>query len=252
MCDKELLVAYLYDELGGADRARMDVHLGACPACREDLAGLRGVRADLKTWAPPEPDLGFRMVHERAAPPSRGWRAWFTPALGLAAAATLVLAAAAGVANVQVHYGSDGLTVRTGWARPAPADAPSALVKQTAAASIDPATMQVIERRIADLEQFEKTAQASSGQPAAVQASASRVSDAELLKRFRTLLSQSENRQDTLLARQIQQVSFEFDRKRTDDMARVTQMGNDIYYKLASDAVQHRQIVDALRASNQK
>ena len=251
MCDKELLVAYLYDELAGADRARMDLHLRGCPECRDELAGLRGVRADLTTWAPPEPDLGFRMVHERAATPSRSWRAWFTPAFGLAAAATLVLAAAAAVANLQVQYGRDGFTIRTGWARAAAAAAVAQPVAATAASAtaIDPAALHVIEQRLADLEQFEKT---SSGQPTVVQASATRLSDAALMKRFRGLVADSENRQASLLARQIQQVSFDLDRKRANDMAKVEMQFTDVYNKTASDAVQHRQIVDMIRATSQK
>lgn len=251
MCDTELLVAYLYDELGDADRARMEGHLRGCAVCRDELAGLRGVRADLTSWAPPEPDLGLRIVRERSAPRTPGWRARFTPAIGLAAAATLVLAAAAAVANLQVHYGSDGFTVRTGWTAPA-APAQAAIVAQPASATIDPAAMQTIERRIADLEQFEKSAQASSARPAVVSASANRVSDAEMMKRFRELIAQSENREQSLLARQIQQVTFDFNRNRTNDMAKVTSYLNDIYRTTASDAVQHRQLVDMIRAVNQK
>ena len=117
MCDKEQLVSYLYDDLGDADRAAFDAHLRTCAACREELNALRGVRADLISWAPPQPDFGFRVVREpKVLPmPARAWRAWYTPAAGLAAAAVLVLAAASAIAHVEVHRGPDGMTVRTGW-----------------------------------------------------------------------------------------------------------------------------------------
>ena len=52
----------------------------------------------------------------RRSPRRPSWRAWWTPAAGLAAAAVLVLAAAASLAHVEVHRGPDGITVRTGWA----------------------------------------------------------------------------------------------------------------------------------------
>lgn len=251
MCDNELLVAYLYDELGDADRARMDAHLRGCAACRNELAGLRGVRAHLTAWAPPEPDLGFQIVRDRPAARAAGWRARFTPALGLAAAAALVLAASAAVANVQMHYGRDGLTIRTGWAAAPQTPSPAPQV-QTAAAATDPAVMQTIERRVADLERFEQTAQSSSPKRALVAASVNRMSDAELRKFVRELIAQSETREQTMLARQIQQVTFDVDRKRTNDMARVQTYINDIYSKTASDAFQHRQLVDMIRAANQK
>src|SRR5438067_772399 len=143
MCNKDDLVSYLYDDLDAAARAGFDRHLRDCADCRDELKAMRGVRADLLTWSPPEPDFAFRIVNEpraaqannepgaaqagqdrRAArggpiitPLVPSWRTWLTPAAGLAAAAVLVLAAAAGLARVEVHNGPDGWTLRTG-ARP--------------------------------------------------------------------------------------------------------------------------------------
>ena len=137
MCEKELLVAYLYDDLGDADRARFETHLRGCADCRDELKALRGVRADLVTWAPSQSDFAFRMVREPLpaeggkvvaferpvpfeTPAARSLRGWWTPAAGLAAAAVLVLAAAAALAHIDVHRGPDGITVRTGWSAFAP------------------------------------------------------------------------------------------------------------------------------------
>ena len=132
MCEeKEQLVAYLYDDLANGERTRFESHLRTCVECRDELKALRGVRADLAAWAPPEPDFGFRVVRggrdlaERDAvrppvAPLNSWRAWWTPAAGLAAAAVLVLAAAASLAHVEVHRGPDGITVRTGWSSSEP------------------------------------------------------------------------------------------------------------------------------------
>src|SRR3954468_19816245 len=118
MCDKELLVSFLYDDLGDAERAAFTAHLRQCAACREDLNALRGVRADLISWTPPQPDFGFRVVREPKVVPMtpRSWRAWYTPAAGLPPAAVLVVAAASALAHVEIHSGPDGVTVRTGWA----------------------------------------------------------------------------------------------------------------------------------------
>ena len=59
MCDKELLLGYLYDELPTSDRQAFDRHLATCADCRAEVDGLRGTRAHLTSWAPPEPDLGL-------------------------------------------------------------------------------------------------------------------------------------------------------------------------------------------------
>ena len=125
MCDKELLVSYLYDDLADGERTAFETHLRACAACQDDLNALRGVRADLISWTPPQPDFGFRVVREpKVVPmPARSWRAWYTPAAGLAAAAVLVLAAASAIAHVEIHRGPDGVTVRTGWGSAAPSSA---------------------------------------------------------------------------------------------------------------------------------
>ena len=54
----EALVTYLYDD-GDADAARamFEAHLMTCAQCSEDLAALRGVRAQLGRWNPPEPSF---------------------------------------------------------------------------------------------------------------------------------------------------------------------------------------------------
>src|SRR4030095_5484933 len=98
MCNKDDLVSYLYDDLAAPARGACERHLHACTECRDELQAMRGVRADLLTWSPPEPDFAFRIVNEpRAAqasvlrPNVPSWRAWFTPAAGFAAAAVLVL-----------------------------------------------------------------------------------------------------------------------------------------------------------------
>ncbi len=51
---RELLGAYALDQLGTADRARIDAHLAGCPACRAELADLRPVVAALADFGLPE------------------------------------------------------------------------------------------------------------------------------------------------------------------------------------------------------
>ena len=213
---------------------------------------MRGVRADLAAWAPPEPDFGFRVVRggrdasERdvirpaaAAPVS--WRAWWTPAAGLAAAAVLVLAAAASLAHIEVHRGPDGITVRTGWSTSAPpplrsggsagetaangqvaavpASATSRIREGRFSSTSDAAYVAGLERRLIALEAASRD---ESGMRNASTMSA-RAADAEIIKRVRELLAQSESRQQGELALRIAQVIRDVDAQRVADLTRIQQ-----------------------------
>lgn len=43
-CDKDALVAYLYDEVGAPERLKFENHLRECAACAAEVAALSGVR----------------------------------------------------------------------------------------------------------------------------------------------------------------------------------------------------------------
>ena len=212
MCDKELLLAYLYDELPPSDRQAFDRHLASCLDCRGEVDGLRGTRTHLMSWAPPEPDLGFQIVRSArlAETPARWWRA--SPAWGLAAAAVLTLAVSAAVANVEVRFGSDGLVVRTGWNRDATA-ATMAPVVLTAGPSAE--QLQGVEARMKDLEDRLAARQAATLVPV------SRMSDAEIARMVRQAVSESEQRQQVVLARQIIQVNRDTTNARREDIDRL-------------------------------
>lgn len=212
--NSERIVGYLYDDLDENDRRAITAHLAACEACREEIAGLEATRGQIALWSPPAPDLDLRVVRGPSGQ-SAGRRSWFLPAWGLAAAATLVLAAAAAIANIEVRYGADGLLVRTGWAQDAVASGvvPDA-VPQTTAAGAD---LAVIERRLGELEQ------AMQQGPAAAQASATPDGDAELFRRVRALIADAEQRQQRDVAMRLAQVIRDFDRQRRSDIALIQQ-----------------------------
>lgn len=217
MCDKELLLGYLYDELPPSDRQTFDRHLTSCAECREEVEGLRGTRTHLTSWAPPEPDLGFHIVRGAEVParevrPARWWR--MSPAWGLAAAALLVLAVSAAIANVEVRAGRDGIVVRTGWNRATSATGSSPAVLSTGASV---AELQRVEARMKELEGRLAARQASTLVPVSV----SRMSDAELVRFVRQAVSESEQRQNGELARRILQVNRDTEVARRADIDRL-------------------------------
>lgn len=223
MCDKELLVGYLYDEVDAAERRTMESHLLACAECRGELKDLRGTRTRLAAWAPPTPELEFQMVRAPEAAASRA-RWSISPAWGLAAAAVLVLSVASAIANVEVKYGPDGLTVRTGALRASPAQpapVPGAVSTQAIAAADDPrlrAELEAIALRIRDLEAGGNGARAVL---TSAHVPATQPPSADVLRAVRQLISESESRQEQELARRLSQVLRDVEGLRRVDLDRV-------------------------------
>ena len=222
MCNRgDLLVGYIYDEISDRDRRDVEAHLATCGDCRDEVEGLRSTRGHLALWAPPQPALGFRIVSGSAAsaPVQALPRRRFAPAFAFAAAAVIVLAVAAAIANVEVRYGTDGMTVRTGWAgsAAAPTVTPSQAEAPQAPAMTDVAAL---EARLTEIERV--FAQAGS-RPGVQNASATGMSDAELLQRVRQMLRDAEQRQETAVAQQLLQVVRDLDRQRRSDWALIQQ-----------------------------
>jgi hypothetical protein len=183
--DKATLIAYLYGEVDAAQRQAVDDHLARCSACAAEVTALGDVRSEMGLWMPPDVELDFAIVKKSNVLRPTQW--WSTvPAWAQAAAAVLVLASGAAIANVQVKSGPDGFSVSTGWRAPAtvvatpvtvqPADenwkpALVALEQQlrseikatrepdtrvVARGSVDDATVRRVEQLITDAEQRHK------------------------------------------------------------------------------------------------
>jgi hypothetical protein len=223
MCDKELLVSYLYDELQGQERQAFGAHLGTCSACSDEVEGLRGTRAHLSSWAPVEPDLSFQVVRRSEARPSRLHSASSRGAWALAAAAVLVLGAAAGMANVEVRSGSDGFVVRTGWSRGAVDADASGVRAANAAASRD--EMAAMERRLAGLETA-LAARPTGVVTTAATGDATRALEAELFQRMRQMLAESETRTQREFAQRLIAGMREVQASHTNDLITLQQTLN--------------------------
>jgi anti-sigma factor RsiW len=261
MCDKERLVSYLYDDLGDGERAAFERHLRDCGDCRGELNALRGVRADLVSWSPPQPDFGFRVVREPKVLPMRAsWRAWWTPAAGLAAAAVLVLAAASAIARVEITSGPQGFTVRTGWSSASapgtergfgetPSAARGDMLLPASTMSIDAAFVESIDRRLRALE----LASRDTGMVRAASVSArAQTSDAEIIRRVREMLAQSETKQQGELAVRIAQVLRDVDSQRVADLTQIQQGLRGIQRTVAEEAQGHRELANFILAPSKQ
>ncbi len=239
----ETLVAYLYGDIAPAERAAFESHLSACSTCRDELEELGGVRRQLSRWAPPElaGTLGTisraPSVTPGAAGPPRTW--WDeVPAWAQVAAAVLVLGAAAGAANLNIHYGQDGFSVQTGWIRPAPARTETS-ASAGAQAPWRADLMRLDQQLRADLHPVNVPA------PADTVAGAG-TSDADLLRKVRALINDSEKRQQTELALRIGQVSHDVQSQRLVDLANIDRNLRGIQSTTGFAVAQQNQTINSL------
>ena len=84
MCDKELLVGYLYDDMAPANAGSWTLTCVTCEECRTELNGLRGTRTTLSDVGAAGPrSSAFHFVRPAAAPvPRRRARGLSSPAWG--------------------------------------------------------------------------------------------------------------------------------------------------------------------------
>jgi hypothetical protein len=232
--EHELLVGYLYDELEPDERARFTSHLDSCAECRTALEEMRGVRSQLATWTlPVNAGIGAGaaglITKSDADPVLHHSRPWWAPG-ALAAAAVILLAVAAAVANLEITYGRDGISVRTGWSRQS---APQAAAARAASSTPSGGAAVAQGASAEDLAALEKRLRTEFRALAASDSAASRVvtskgtqtgmSNAELLQRVQALIDQSETKQRRELALRVAQVIRDFDTQRQTDLVRIQQ-----------------------------
>src|SRR5262245_23546727 len=209
--DKESLIAYLYGEAEPPLRQQIDEHLRSCLDCTEELASLSEVRVSLSSWTPPHPELGITIARNSEAAPHASW--WSdVPAWAQLAAAVLVLAVGAGVANIQVRSTSDGWALTTGWMAPS---------------SVAPAAVTVDEAwkpALAALEsRLRGEIQTNGSHAIAPVSSPARGSEDATLRQVQTMLAASEQRQRQELALRLTQLTRDLDVQRRADLVRISQ-----------------------------
>lgn len=256
------LIAYLYDDIDSGERAAFEHHLAGCARCRTELSSLGRVRQQLSRWNPPIP---ASISNQQLTITSRSeprWRA--IPVWAQVAAALLFLGVSAGVANLNVHYDASGLTIRTGWMT---ADAARLTQGSTAAAAM-PVTAPAVANRTAagDNRAASEPAFASKSDLAALEqrlrdqlratpgAATVRTgaSDADVLRRVRTLLDDSEKRQQRELALRLAQALNDVAAQRQADLRKIDTTLSGVQRDLGIEVLQQRERVNYLMRVNQR
>ena len=256
--DREaMLMAYLYDDIAEGDRQAFEQHLSTCARCRTELNGLGDVRAQLARWAPPEPAVaGIRrqtsivasdsitgMTGAAAAIEIGGARrSWWrdVPAWAQVAAALLVLGVSAGIANLDVRYDSTGLNIRTGWSRPA---AVAADVSASKDAENLRAQLASLERQLrSEFRASQAAASPAQGQAVPVQVAHS--SDADLMRRVKALVDDSERRQRNEIALQMGEAIRDLNSQRQADLRKIDQNLGMFQDRTGVEVLRNRQKLD--------
>ncbi len=214
--DKQTLISYLYGEIDHDTRQAVDAHLAVCAACAAEATALGDARSELGLWVPPEVELDFAIVKKSELPPSnvlRPARWWNSvPVWAQAAAAVLVLAAGASIANLQVRSGPDGFSVSTGWIAPAAVTSPDSA----------PPADQAWRTALVSLEQQLRDEIRTTREQDTRVASRAPVDDATI-RRVQQLIAASEQRHERALAMRFVEFTRDVNMQRRADLMRISQ-----------------------------
>lgn len=247
----DVIVGYLYDDLEPRARLAFEDHVVGCRVCRTELEDLRGVRADLAQWAPPEPARVLAFDPR----PRRGNRVWAAladvPVWVQVAAALLVVGVSLRAANLQIRIEREGVTVRTGVTAPAdrapqPAEAAAARPVAEAPWRADLAALEQSLR--ADVQKASLQLRSDADQSRADR------SDEALLRRVRALIEASEQNQRRELALRVAEIARDVQAQRTADLQRIQRTFTVLETNTAGEIVKQRQLWNnlAMRVSQQQ
>lgn len=247
--DKDTLIAYLYDEIDPVVRRRVEEHLRVCAACTAELTALSSLRVELASWSAPEAGLDFQFVRKPAQDlrPAAWWSG--VPVWAQAAAAILVLAVGAAVANLQVRSGPDGFVVSTGWLSPggvvSATAAPATVVNHGADDAWKPA--------LAALEtELRNEIRSSRGTGSnVVRASARSPADDATLRNVELMIEASEKRQRQEMALRLTQFNRDVNMQRQADLVKIDQVIGQYAGTSGAEMARQRQMLNYLtRVSN--
>jgi anti-sigma factor RsiW len=212
----ETLIAYLYGDVDPMARAAFDAHLPACAPCRNELAALGAVRQQLSAWSPPSFVAEGRSVPASNPQPPGAAKWWqHVPAWAQVAAALVCVGVGAGLANLDVRYDRSGLSVRTGWSRPA---APAGGARDVSLPAAPwRADMAMLEQQ---LRTELRPSAAAAANPASV-ANGDNPASPEVLRRVKALVDESEKREQREIALRVAEVLRDVNAQRQADLVKI-------------------------------
>jgi len=246
--DHGALVSYLYDECDPNERRAISAHVAVCGGCAEEIASLGATRELLGTWSPPDAQLGFRVVSDtprsvsdtprsvsNVLRPSRWWQRPM-PAWAQAAAAAAIFATGVTLGALR------GATATAG-APASNAQGSNVTLSAMPTAAVTPGDLSALEQRLrTELSQMRNTngpATASAG-------------DAQIFERVRTMIQDSEQRQQRELALRTAEIVRDFDAQRQGDLTRIERAMGQMDGTTGVEVAQQRQMLNYLMRVSQR
>jgi len=243
--DEGALIGYLYDEGNAQDAAAIAAHVASCAACADEVRSLQATREQLQAWTLPDVALGFRLgtesVPTESAPqnvlrPARWWQQPL-PAWAQVAAAVALFSAGAALGALR----ATGVAPVTGVSTASAASS----VSTPEFAPVSARDLTALEERL----RAELTPKADAS-PHTV---ASHQDDEVLLRQVRTLIQESERRQQQELTLRTAELVKDVDAQRRGDLARIERTFGQMEGTTGVQVEQQRQLLNYLmRVSQQK
>jgi hypothetical protein len=245
--DNAALVGYVYGECETEERRAIDTHLAICAACTAELAALDSTREQLASWVPPEAELGFQIVRPRAAARREaearslkpGAWSWTQPLPTWMQAAAACAIFAAGVWM--------GVGRGTTPAAQESADNVAASAPVTVANAATASDLQALEERLRAEMTRMRTVSAPAPAPRAANAN-----EEELLSRVRSMIEESEQRQQRELAIRVAQVTGEVETQRRLDLTQIQRTLGQLEGQTGAEIRDQRQLVNYLMRVSQQ
>ena len=240
--DNSSLVAYMYDECEPGERDAIASHVALCVACAAELAALESARVHLTAWAPPETDLGFVITRPAAvttevAPTRASWFARPMPSWAQVAAAVVIFGTGLSLGVMR------GTT-------PAAPGAAVATVPGQAASAVSAADLTALEQRLRrEIAQARATTMAVP--PAAPASAPLSASESQVLARVRTLIEESEQRQQRELALRTADIMRDVDSQRGVDLAQIQRSFGQMEGVTSAEVREQRQLLNYLMRVSQ-
>ena len=232
--DKNALVAYLYEECEPELRDVISGHLTRCDACSSEIDGLGWTRGHLEMWAPPMPELGFRMQVPTQEARLPWWRAPL-PAWAQAVAALVIF----------------GVGLSVGLAR-GPVAAPQVASNQPPPATMTttPTTVTASRNDLSQLEERLKSqiAQIRTAVPVRQVVSSASSTDDEIMKKVEALRAQSEERPRREFTLRSVEMARDFEAQRRIDMASVREAVGQFQGVTGNEIRQQREAIDRINS----
>lgn len=244
--DPGALVSYLYNDGSAEELAAIGAHVQSCGVCASEIASLGDTRDVLSAWSPPQTELGLTLSASDALPVSSPspvpvpsvamavaddlpWWRQSTPVWMQAVAATMVFAAGMAIGTGRgVSPSSSGTT-----ASATPTSAPAVGVSRSELAALE-------ERLRGELTKLSSAS--TPAQPVAVR----NTDDEAVTKRFKALLSESEERQRGELALRTAQLARDIEIQRKLDIATLQNTMGQIQAVTGAELRQQRDLQNQL------